>query len=119
MLYIVLTEIKLISFRKHLRLQRRHAQNSMDFYEIHERAFPEWFRAQVLELRQSANLSDDFFSLAMGPSFDVRCYNGCIVGGVRFHTIELDSRRTTQNSGIMVIGESDASGLAIIISTVF
>ncbi|TYK11066.1 uncharacterized protein E5676_scaffold73G00520 [Cucumis melo var. makuwa] len=65
---------------------------------------------EVLELRQSANLSDDFFSLAMGPSFDVRCYNGCIVGGVRFHTIELDSRRTTQNSGIMVIGESDESG---------
>uniref|UniRef100_A0A9I9E4Z1 DUF4216 domain-containing protein n=1 Tax=Cucumis melo TaxID=3656 RepID=A0A9I9E4Z1_CUCME len=82
----------------------------MDLYKIHERAFPEWFRAQVLELRQSANLFDDFFSLAMGPSFDVRCYNGCIVGGVRFHTIELDSRRTTQNSGIMVIGESDASG---------
>ncbi|KAL0549002.1 hypothetical protein IC582_013481 [Cucumis melo] len=96
--------------KKHLRLQRRHAQNSMDLYKIHERAFAEWFRAQVLELRQSANLSNDFFSLAMGPSFDVRCYNGCIVGGVRFHTIELDSRRTTQNSGIMVIGESDASG---------
>ncbi|KAA0046643.1 hypothetical protein E5676_scaffold411G001130 [Cucumis melo var. makuwa] len=70
----------------------------------------EIFKQKVLELRQSANLSDDFFSLAMGPSFDVRCYNGCIVGGIRFHTIELDSRRTTQNSGIMVIGESDASG---------
>ncbi|KAL4038146.1 hypothetical protein IC575_001753 [Cucumis melo] len=96
--------------KKHLRLQRRHAQYSMDLYKIHERAFPEWFRAQVLELRQSANLSNDFFSLAMGPSFDVRCYNGCIVGGVRFHTIELDSRCSTQNSGIMVIGESDASG---------
>ncbi|KAA0056494.1 CACTA en-spm transposon protein [Cucumis melo var. makuwa] len=79
-------------------------------YRKHERAFPEWFRAQVLELRESANLSNDFFSLAMGPSFDIRCYNGCIVDGVRFHTVELDSRRTTQNSGIMIIGESDASG---------
>ncbi|KAA0056292.1 CACTA en-spm transposon protein [Cucumis melo var. makuwa] len=67
-------------------------------------------KPHVLELRQSANLSDGFFSLVMGSSFDVRCYNGCIVGGVRFHTIELDSRRTTQNSGIMVVGESDASG---------
>ncbi|KAA0046654.1 uncharacterized protein E6C27_scaffold427G00170 [Cucumis melo var. makuwa] len=84
-------EIKLISIRKHLRLQRRPAQNSMDLYKIQERAFPEWFRAQVLELRQSANLFDDFFSLAMRPSFDVRCYNGCIVGGVRSHSIELDS----------------------------
>ena len=64
----------------------------------------------MLKLRESANLSDNFFLLAMGPCFDVRCYNGCIVGGLRFHTVELDSRRTTQNSRVMVIGESDASG---------
>ncbi|KAA0050464.1 CACTA en-spm transposon protein [Cucumis melo var. makuwa] len=78
-------EIKLILIliRIHLRLQRRHAQNAMDFYKRHERAFPEWFRAQVLELRESANLSEDFFSLAMEASFDVHCYNGCIVGEVK------------------------------------
>ncbi|TYK01284.1 uncharacterized protein E5676_scaffold49G00750 [Cucumis melo var. makuwa] len=98
------------SVKKHLRLQRRHAQNAMNLYKRHERIFPEWFRAQVLELHESANLSDDFFLLAMGPSFDVHCYNGCIVGGLRFHTVELDSQCTTQNSGVMVIGESDASG---------
>ncbi|KAA0037346.1 CACTA en-spm transposon protein [Cucumis melo var. makuwa] len=46
----------------------------------------------------------------MEPSFDVHCYNGCIMGGLRFHTFELDFRRTTQNSGVMVIGESDAIG---------
>ncbi|KAA0047463.1 CACTA en-spm transposon protein [Cucumis melo var. makuwa] len=46
------------------------------------RHFPERFQAQVLELREPANLSDGFFSLAMEPSFDVRCYNGCIVGEV-------------------------------------
>ncbi|TYK03145.1 CACTA en-spm transposon protein [Cucumis melo var. makuwa] len=104
-------EIKLILIliRKHLRLQRQHAQNAMDLYKRHERAFPEWFRAQVLELRESANLSEDFFSLAMEASFDVHCYNGCIVGGLRFHTVELDSRHTTQNSGVMVFSESDAS----------
>ena len=32
------------------------------------------------------------------------------VGGVRFHMSERDSRRTTQNNGVMVIGESNASG---------
>ncbi|TYJ97551.1 uncharacterized protein E5676_scaffold85G00740 [Cucumis melo var. makuwa] len=96
--------------KKHLRLIRRHAQNAMNLCKRHERTFSEWFRAQMLELRESANLFDDFFSLAMGPSFDVRCYNGCIVSGLRFHTSKLDSRRTTQNSEVMVIGESDASG---------
>ena len=57
----------------------------------------------------SENLSHDFFSIAMGPSFDIHCYNGCIMGRLRFHTSKLDSRCTTQNSGLMVIGESDAS----------
>ncbi|TYK24037.1 CACTA en-spm transposon protein [Cucumis melo var. makuwa] len=65
---------------------------------------------EVLKLRESVNLSDNFFSLAMGPSFDVHCYNRCIMGGLRFHTSELDSRRTTQNSELMVISENDASG---------
>ena len=32
------------------------------------------------------------------------------MGGLRFHTSEPDVRHTTQNSDVMVIGESDASG---------
>ena len=64
----------------------------------------------MLELRESENLSQDFFSLTMGPSFNICCYNGCIVGVLRFHTSQLDSRCTTQNSGLIVIGESNASG---------
>ena len=65
---------------------------------------------QVIELRESENLSRDFFSLAMGPLFDIHCYNWCIVGGLRFHTSKLNSQRTTQNNGLMVIDESDVSG---------
>ncbi|KAA0056153.1 transposon protein, putative, CACTA, En/Spm sub-class [Cucumis melo var. makuwa] len=40
----------------------------------------------------------------MGPSLDVRCYNGCIIDGVRFHTSKRDPQRTTNNSRVMVIG---------------
>ena len=32
------------------------------------------------------------------------------MGGVRFHTIDCDSQCTTQNSGVMVVGESNTSG---------
>ena len=60
-------------------------------------------------MREYENLSHDFFSLAMEPSFDVRCYNGCIVGGLRFHRSEHDFRYITQNSGVMVISESNAN----------
>ena len=45
----------------------------------------------------------DFFSLAMRPSFDVRCYNRCIMGGLRFHMLQRDSWCITQNNGVMVI----------------
>ncbi|KAA0047849.1 CACTA en-spm transposon protein [Cucumis melo var. makuwa] len=61
-------------------------------------------------MRERENISHDFFSLAMGPSLDVRSYSGCIVRGVRFHTVEYDFRCTTQNSRVMVIGESSGSG---------
>lgn len=40
----------------------------------------------------------------MGSEPDVRSYSGYIVDGVRFHIVEHDSRRTTQNSGVMVVG---------------
>ncbi|KAA0067486.1 uncharacterized protein E6C27_scaffold40G001710 [Cucumis melo var. makuwa] len=46
----------------------------------------------------------------MGPSHDIRFYNGCIIDGVRFYTVEHDSRCTTQNSEVMVISESTGSG---------
>ncbi|TYK00367.1 transposon protein, putative, CACTA, En/Spm sub-class [Cucumis melo var. makuwa] len=55
-------------------------------------------------------MSHDFFLLTMGPSLNVWCYNGCIVGGMRIYTTQCDSQRTTQNSGVMVIDERSASG---------
>ena len=67
---------------------------------------------QVLEMHERQNTSYDFFSLAMGPSYEVCSYSWCIVGGVEFHTIEHDSRCTTQNSGVMVVDENSANGSA-------
>ena len=59
----------------------------------------------IAEMRENSNISQDLFSLAMGPSLNVHSYSGCIIGGVRFHSLERDFRRTTQNSGVTVIGE--------------
>ena len=65
---------------------------------------------QVIELHKTENLCHDFFSLVTEPSLGIRCYNGCIPSGVRFHTSKRDSQCPTQNSGVIVIGESNASG---------
>lgn len=40
----------------------------------------------------------------MGPSREVTCYDGFIINGFRFHTKELESRKVTQNSGVLVQG---------------
>ena len=61
----------------------------------------------IAEMRENSNISQDLFSLAMGPSLNVHSYSGCIIGGVRFHLLERDFRRTTQNSGVMVVGEGN------------
>ena len=47
----------------------------------------------------------------MGPSLDVCSYSGCIVGGVQFHMLERDFRRTTQNSGVIIVGEGSGDSI--------
>ncbi|KAL3638011.1 hypothetical protein CASFOL_018459 [Castilleja foliolosa] len=44
------------------------------------------------------------YSLACAPKRCIKKFAGCIVNGVRFLTRERDSRRKTQNSGIVVDG---------------
>lgn len=46
-------------------------------------------------------IDDDLFSLACGPDFRVKKYSSCIVNGVRFNTVDRDSNKKTQNSGVM------------------
>ena len=53
-------------------------------------------KRENISMQKRENISADLFSLAMGLATDVRSYSGCIVNGVRFHTVERDSRRTTQ-----------------------
>ena len=69
-------------------------------------------QSQVLEMCERENLSHDFFSLAMWHSLEVCSYIECIVGRVRFHMVKCDFWCTTQNSGVMVVGEKSNGGSA-------
>ncbi|XP_028066963.1 uncharacterized protein LOC114269797 [Camellia sinensis] len=53
----------------------------------------------------SPEATDDMWSLANGPSGLVNTYSGCICNGVRYHTIDRDNRRKSQNSGLVIEGE--------------
>jgi len=62
----------------------------------------------MYSLHERGEASDDLYSIALGPSSQVRTYSGCFVNGVRFHCIERDNCRTTQNSGVMACGETNS-----------
>ncbi|XP_060208654.1 uncharacterized protein LOC132636023 [Lycium barbarum] len=77
--------------------------------ERHTDDLPDWFCARILQLSAQGHLSDDLLSLAVGPGPVVHRYSALMVNGFRFQTKELESRRKTQNCGILVRGyDSDS-----------
>ena len=55
----------------------------------------------------SPEATEVLYALACEPVVEVKKYNTCIVNGIRFHTKDRDSRRKTQNNGLMVEGNHD------------
>lgn len=62
-------------------------------------------------LRQvgSPECTEELHALANGSHFSANYYTSCIVNGVRFVTHSRDIHRTTQNSGVSVPGEGNAT----------
>ena len=61
---------------------------------------------QVTELYNDGKVSKQMLSLARGPERRVTYYPGYYISGFRFHTLQRDENKKTQNSGIMVKGEN-------------
>ena len=53
--------------------------------------------------------ADKLFCLSVRPDFSVASYSVCIVNGVKYLSIDHDSRRITQNSGVSIIGSNDGT----------
>jgi len=60
---------------------------------------------QIGKLYEEKKVSDDLFALACEPDKRVRLYSACIVDGVRYHTVDREKNRKTQNSGVVTEGE--------------
>ena len=48
--------------------------------------------------------TDELYNLACGPDRRVNHYASCIIGRMRFHTMELEMQRWIQNSRIATVG---------------
>jgi hypothetical protein len=61
---------------------------------------------QIASLRfvDGEDIDDDLYALACEPDLRVRIFSACLVDGVRYHTIDRERNRRTQNSGVMVEG---------------
>ena len=66
---------------------------------------------QVGKLHGKKKVSDDLFALACLPDKRVRVFSACIVDGVRYHTVDREKNRKTQNSGILTEGTHDGDDI--------
>ena len=57
------------------------------------------------------DISDELYALARGPSRRAARYSACISRGSRYHTLDRDCYRKTQNSGVLVEGSHDGENI--------
>jgi hypothetical protein len=62
---------------------------------------------QIGKLHEEKKVTEDLFALACEPDRRVRLYSACIADGVRYHTVDREKNRKTQNSGIVSEGDHD------------
>ena len=58
-----------------------------------------------LQENESIEVSNELTHLANGPQFSISRLAGCTINGHRFHTKNRETRRKTQNSGVVVQAE--------------
>ena len=62
---------------------------------------------QIGKFHEDNKVSADLCALACEPDRRVRLYSACIVDSVRYHTVDREKNRNTQNSGIVAEGDHD------------
>ena len=60
-----------------------------------------------LQVGKMHDVNADLYALACQPDYRVRLYSACVVDGVRYHTVDREKNRNTQNSGIISEGEHE------------
>jgi hypothetical protein len=61
--------------------------------------FSEWFKTRAMRDDVPLKLQE----LSKGPNDVAKRFSGYVVNGYRFHTMERDARRKTQNSGVTLV----------------
>ena len=57
------------------------------------------------------NIKDELFAMSCEPNLRVQIFSACLVNGMRFHTVDREKNRRTQNSGILAEGTHDGEDI--------
>ncbi|XP_050217554.1 uncharacterized protein LOC126668392 [Mercurialis annua] len=85
-----------------IHIEKLQKESVIDVQKIHQAEFASW--TPTCYWFGFSNRSY-IYVLGLGPDIRIARYSGIIVNGVRFHTIERDNFRQTQNNEISVTGE--------------
>ncbi|RVX00750.1 hypothetical protein CK203_026403 [Vitis vinifera] len=88
-------------------MEQLEKETNDNLFQRQKQLFPKWFanHMKILRHQGSPEATDELYSLASGPDRRVSLYHSCVVNGIRFHTKDRDDRHTTQNSGVLVLGD--------------
>ncbi|XP_065871602.1 uncharacterized protein [Euphorbia lathyris] len=104
-----LTKEELTQVREYVLKNCDEAQEYLNEYEdgTFDKNLVDWFRDRVMDLLGEGHddqVVKDLRTFALGPLEGVKCFNGYVGNGFRFHTKETERKRVNQNSGVMVKG---------------
>jgi len=86
---------------------------NVDVDRVLAKEFAGWFKKH-LATRKFVNgeeVNEDLYALASQPHLRVHLFSGCLVNGVRYHTLDRERSRKTQNSGVMVEGSHNGEDI--------
>ncbi|KAF2321154.1 hypothetical protein GH714_034765 [Hevea brasiliensis] len=108
--WYILNNCEMIESYLNLHKEELQRQSITNVQHRHQDEFPSWFKQYVVQknLRGSLESINHLYVLGLGPDMRVAKYSGIIVHGIRFHNIEREKYRHTQNSGIVVKGEHNS-----------
>ncbi|EAZ22378.1 hypothetical protein OsJ_06036 [Oryza sativa Japonica Group] len=75
--------------------------------------FAGWFNKHLATRKfvHGEEVNEDLYALASEPHLRVHLFSGCLVNGVRYHTLDRERSRKTQNSGVMVEGSHNGGDI--------
>ncbi|XP_071740608.1 uncharacterized protein [Rutidosis leptorrhynchoides] len=105
--YVLFNCSELDSFRtEHLQILRDQNRKlcKQQLERLHSQTFRSWFAKRVTHLDKIGDniITDDLRHLSNGPCEFVKTYKGFIVNGYRFHIKDVERKRKTQNSGVIL-----------------